>query len=352
MFLDKNVKKIELAWEKILQSKNVLLISHLNPDVDALSSLSVLIEVLKDLNKDYIAFADGKKEDEYSFLPNEEEIIGDKQNLLKIISHRFNSGKEVGDDFFKFFDLAIIVDCGSMSRTSLKENIINVRDLMLDTAIIEFDHHVPVDNYADIEIRIPLSSTTEVLYNFIKINNIKINRSMANCLLAGILADTGNLLYPSVSSDTLDISSELMSLGAQFPKLLDNTWRNKSFIEMKLWGLALANLKINKKYNLAFSVLPWKDLENFKTDFGEWGSEIFGDIVGFISNLSEADMVLLIREDEPGKIKGSLRVGFSEKDIDCTELASIFGGGGHKKASGFMIEGHIKKNDDNNFKIV
>lgn len=352
MFLDENIKKSELAWEKILQSENVLLISHLNPDVDALSSLSVLIEIFKDLNKNYIAFAEGKKEDEYSFLPNEEEVIGDKQSLLKIISHRFNFGNEVGDDFFKFFDLAIIVDCGSMSRTSLKENIINVRDLMLDTVIIEFDHHVPVDKYADIEIRIPLSSTTEVLYNFIKVNNIKINRSMANCLLAGILTDTGNLLYPSVSSDTLDISSELMSLGAQFPKLLDNTWRNKSLIEMKLWGLALDNLRVNKKYNLAFSVLSFEDLKKFRESFGQWNNEIFGDIVGFLSNLSEADMVILLREEDFGHIKGSLRVGFSEKDIDGTKLANIFGGGGHKKASGFMIEGHIKKIDSNNFKII
>lgn len=352
MFLSKEIKKSELVWEKILQSKNVLLVSHLNPDVDALSSLSVLIEILKDLDKDYLAFAEGKNKDEYSFLANEEEIIGDKEKLIKIVSHRFNSGNEVSDDFFKFFDLVIVVDCGSIERTSLVDNIISVRDLMLDTFIIEFDHHVPVKKYADIEIRISLSSTTEVLYNFVKVNNIKINRAMANCLLAGILTDTGNLLYPSVSSNTLKISSELMSLGAQFPMLLDNTWRNKSFLEMKLWGLALANLKVNKKYNLAFSVLPWDDLENFKNNFGPWGSEVFGDIVGFLSSLSEADMVVLLREDEKGKIKGSLRVGSSEKEIDSTKLASLFGGGGHKKASGFMLKGHLEKFGENSFRVV
>jgi len=62
---------------------------------------------------------------------------------------------------------------------------------------------------------------------------------------------------------------------------------------------------------------------------------------------------MLLREDKIGRIKGSLRVGVTNSgvDIDSTKLAAIFGGGGHKKASGFVIDGHIIKNKDN-LKIV
>jgi len=144
-----------------------------------------------------------------------------------------------------------------------------------------------------------------------------------------------------------------MDLGAQFPKLLNSTWRNKNFLEMKLLGLALGNLKVNKKYNISFSILPYEDLENIKKDYTFLSSDIFGDIAGFLSSLSETDIIMLLREEEIGYIKGSLRVGASRPGIkaDVNKLASIFGGGGHKKASGFLIKGNIIK-EGSNFKIV
>ena len=352
MFNTVEKRKARLVWQEILKAQNILLVSHLSPDVDALASLDVLIEIVKALDKNYLALAEGKKEGEYSFLVNEEELLGSQEDLKKIISHRFDLEKNVGDDFFKFFDLVIIVDCGSIERTALKINIEKAQELKLKTIIVEFDHHVPIDTYADIEIRVPLSSTAEVLYNFIEVNDLEINRNMANALLAGILSDTGNLLYPSVTSETLRVAAELLSLGAQFPRLVDNTWRNKGLVEMKLWGLALNNLRINKKYNIAVSVLSFEDLQGLKAEFSVWNSDTFGDVVGFLSNLSEADLVLLLREENYGIVKGSLRVGSVGKDIDSIKLAAIFGGGGHRKASGFMIKGHLEKIGDNNFRLV
>ena len=72
-----------------------------------------------------------------------------------------------------------------------------------------------------------------------------------------------------------------------------------------------------------------------------------------MSNLSETDITMLLREEEKGRIKGSLRVGVSKPgiDVDVNKLAGVFGGGGHKKASGFSIKGNIIK-DGSNFRIV
>ncbi|PKM91067.1 hypothetical protein CVU82_03355 [Candidatus Falkowbacteria bacterium HGW-Falkowbacteria-1] len=345
--LDK--KKFNKVWQRILSSDRILLVSHINPDVDAISSLGVLIEVLKTYNKKYIAFAE-KKGDDYHYLPNFEDVISDKDELLGRVGDEFNGGIKAKEDFLKYFDLVIIVDCGSIERTFISENIHIAANLMLETFIVEIDHHLPVKTYANIEIKTQLSSATELLYYFLKENKLEINRNMANCILAGILTDTGNFLYSSVNEKTLEISSEMMSLGAQFPKLLNSTWRNKNFLEMKIWGTALNNLKINKKYNIAFSVLSYEDLNLFRNISQDLSSDIFGDIVAFMSSLSEANVVLLLREEEPGKIKGSLRVGSSDKDIDVACLASYFGGGGHKKAAGFMVEGKIVK-ENNRFKI-
>jgi phosphoesterase RecJ-like protein len=112
-------------------------------------------------------------------------------------------------------------------------------------------------------------------------------------------------------------------------------------------------LKVNKKYNISFSVLPYEDLNNIIKDHDYLNGDVFGDIAGFLSSLSETDIIMVLREEEPGRIKGSLRVGASRPGIkaDVNKLASIFGGGGHKKASGFFIKGNIIK-EGSNFKIV
>lgn len=343
-------EKFKLIWQKILSSERILLVSHLNPDIDAISSLGAMIEIVKREGKQYLAFAKDKRQDNY-FLPNEEEIIADEKVLFEMAENLFNEGKKLEKDFLSVFDLVIVLDCGSLDRTYLTEYVEAVRYMMLDTFIIEIDHHVPAATYANIEIKTPLASTTEVLFHFIKANNIDLNKNIANCLLAGLLTDTANFLYPSVSSSTMQVASELMTLGAQFPKLLNNTWRNKNFAEMKLWGLALDNLKVNEKYNIAYSILPYEELNNFKNKFGNWGMEVFSDIVGFLSNLSEADMVMLLREEERGKIKGSLRASASEASVDVNKIAKLFGGGGHVKASGFAVSGELKKTT-NGFKVV
>lgn len=350
MFSENDIKNFKLAGEKIEAAKSILLVSHLSPDVDAIASLCFFIDLFKKNDQYFLALADGKNGN-YYFLPNEDHIISNKSDLVERIKKDFSVEEDISKNFLKFFDLVVTVDCGSLERTSLTEELTNVKDLMLDTFIIDFDHHMPSQIYSDIQIKIPLASTTEVLYHFATFNNIKIDRNLANCLLAGILTDTANFLYPSVSGKTLEIASEMMALGAQFPKLLNNTWRNKSFLEMKLWGLALANLKVNEKYNIAFSVLPLADLKRFKDEFGQWGLDIFSDIVGFLSSLSEANIVLLLREEDPGKIKGSFRVGVSDNDADVNEIAKIFGGGGHKKASAFVFDGHIIKTE-NGFQVV
>ena len=159
---------------------------------------------------------------------------------------------------------------------------------------------------------------------------------MATCILTGIITDTGNFLYPSTSEKTVEISSEMMSLGARLPKLIENTWRNKSLAAMKIWGKAMSHLEINEKYNIAFTVLPQKDL----TDSNLTADEIDG-ISNFIGNMHDVKAVMLLTELEEGFIKGSLRS--SDPDMDISILAKHLGGGGHAKASGFVVKGKLER---------
>ena len=85
MFNTVEKRKARLVWQEILKAQNILLVSHLSPDVDALASLDVLIEIVKALDKNYLALAEGKKEGEYSFLVNEEEILGSQEDLKLLV---------------------------------------------------------------------------------------------------------------------------------------------------------------------------------------------------------------------------------------------------------------------------
>jgi len=223
-------KKFNLLFDKIKTAQNILIAAHVHPDVDAISSLGAMIEILKSLDKKFLAFANYKEDLSMYYLPHEELICGS-------LPIDFN---------FSEFDLIIILDCGSLSRSGL-ENFIKNRQP--NQFVVEIDHHPLVDNYADLEIRdANLSSTTELIFNFVKKQKIKINKNLANCLMSGILCDTGNFAYSSASDSSVKIVADLVAHGAQFPKMMRNFSQSRDINSLKIWGLALSNLKINKKY--------------------------------------------------------------------------------------------------------
>ncbi len=307
------------AYQKIKEAKNILLVTHYRPDGDALSSMGIMMELLELLQKKYYAYCSDSPPFQFNFLPHIEKIKSDK-------------------DFLPFadFDLIIALDCGSLSRTNLTKEIAHRRK---DQLALEFDHHPKIDNYADVEVRnAKASSTAEVLYFFLKANKVRFSKNLANCILTGVLTDTGNLLYESTSEKTIKITSEMLLYGARYPVILENTWRNKSLSSMRLWGRAMGNLKINSNYNFAYSFLTKEDIKNSGVN-----EEELEGIPGFLSNLSDVKGLVFLREGEDGKIKGSLRTTYP--NVDISKLAQALGGGGHKRASGFVIEGRFEERD-------
>ena len=322
------------VYLKIKNSRRLLIVSHINPDGDALSSVCVFLELAFLLKIQAQAYCESKKGDTFSYLPYESEIFSDKNKLAPLTS----------------YDVIIILDCGSISRTNLAEEIRAVSNSVDRPYIIEIDHHPKIDNFADLEIRQPeKAATVEIIYNILKENKVNFNKNLANCILTGLLTDTGNFLYPSSSNLNIAIASEMLNYGAQFPKIINNTLRNQNLLSMKLWGITMNNLKINSKYNLAYSVVTKEDIDNLiklgsKEEIERYlNYDVYGDIAGFLSNLSEVQAIMLLREEDEGKIKGSLRT--SRATVDISGLAKQLGGGGHPKASGFVVNGHILKTD-------
>ena len=303
------------AYGLIKKAQQILLVTHDRPDGDGLSSVCLLAELLETLNKPYQIYCYDLPHHHFNFLPHLEKF----SNQLVA----FN------------FDLTVALDCAGLKRTNLTQQISQRKKNQM---IIEFDHHPRLESYADLEIRDPqAASTTEILYHFLKVNKIKINKKMAICILTGILTDTGNFLYPATSSETVNIAAEMLTFGARLPQIMEHTWRNKSVATMKIWGKALSNLYLNPKYNFAVSVLTQSDISKEVSDEGMEG------IAGFLSNLHNVKGLLLLREQKDGVLRGNLRTVLP--NIDLAKLALLLGGGGHAKASGFTLEGKLEKTD-------
>ena len=321
--------KLELAYLKIKTAKRVLLIGHISPDADALASLGAMLEITRLLRVSTYAYAEKKPIGVFDFIPHADQISATPPPDL----HNF--------------DLIISLDCGSVYRTALADEIQKIfQDFTagrLDKRphFIEIDHHEPQGSRADLEIRLPdKAATTEIIYHFLKVNNLGINKCLADCILIGLMTDTGHFLHANSSREALAVAAEMLLAGASLTRVINNTVNNKSFNSLKVWGRALERLRFNRTTGFAFSALTAADLKQLEVTDDRGGDyELYGEIVSFISRLDGVRVALLLREEE-GRVKGSFRT--SKDTIDVSHLAQKFGGGGHKKAAGFSLPGRLK----------
>jgi len=317
-------EKLKLAYQKIKNADHVLVVGHNFPDPDALASMGAILELLDSLKIKSLAYAQNKPADVYDFIPHSSSVSGSLlENLLD-------------------FSVIIILDCGSLARTGLQEEINKILLLKERPFIIEFDHHEEQDKFADLEIRLPKkASTTEVIYDFFMANSLPINKTVANCILIGLMSDTGHFLHANASYDALAISSKMLLKGASINKIGNKIKGSSSLATLKVWGRALEKLKFNSKTGFAYTALKREELKELlsPTERGA-AADVFGDIASFISYLSGVKVALFLREEED-RVKGSLRTNSDE--IDVALLARKFGGGGHQRAAGFSIDGSLQE---------
>ncbi len=308
--------KYTQAYEKIQGAKNILLITHIFPDGDALGSLGFMCEWLTQLQKKYLAYTAGPLPSSLSFLPHYHEFNVDKNSFA------------ISD-----FDVIISLDCGSLARTNVSEEI---KQRNKDQFFIEIDHHPSIEAVSDLEIREPtMASTTELLYKISQSLNYRLNTDMARSILTGILTDTGNFSFSATSQYTIASAASMLLKGASLTKIIEKTWRTKKLPDLKLWGIALSRLTKIEDYDMTYTVILASDFE--ATNASDEAIEGFAE---FISSLSENKAVLVLREDIHGYVRGNLRT--IRDDINVGRMAQRLGGGGHRKAAGFSIPGKLR----------
>lgn len=309
---------------KITASNKILLIIHENPDGDTLAAASVLYQILKNLGKIPAMVCKDPVPRPFLFLPAMEAV---KSDML-----------------FGDFETIIVIDCGDMRRTGFPDRLKEFSKKK--KILINIDHHPKNDLHKIANLNLvdyKASSTAEIIWDLLQRVEIEIDKSIATALLTGLYTDTGGFKHSNTTPKTLKIAAELLRRGAKIKLITQNVSLNKSISAMKLWGIALSRLQYNH-YQISTSVITREDLNCC----GASDDDIAG-VVNLINTVPNSRAAILFYETADNKIRASLR---TENDkIDISRLAAIFGGGGHKKASGFCIEGKLKI-DGSNWKIV
>jgi len=306
------VKKIR---ELLLKGKNFVIVTHVNPDIDGISSLLATGLVLKKLGKNVIGLMESP--------PDNIEFLRGKE-ILKFLQS--TSGElALPDNFF-----TIVVDTAEFERTEEK-----IRPFLKKSkAFIVFDHHQPGEKHGFPEepyffVNPEAASTTELLYNFFKSCGFEISPEIAHNLLAGIYYDTGGFRYENVTAETFKVASELVKLGASSSEIARNLFENTPLVQVKLLKFVIERMELFCEGKVALSYITKEDLELLGKP------RYINDFASFMRGIEGVELSALVKELEEGLISVSLR---STPPVEVVYFAKSFGGGGHKYASGFKIE--------------
>lgn len=298
--------------ELIDKSKKIALVTHSKPDGDGLGSLLAMRLALLLKMKIVKIFCIDSFNSIYDFLPGISEIDGTLD--------------------LKGFELVIFLDCASLSQAGLKDK------KLPSSPSINIDHHFTNDKFADLNfVDHSVGSTSEIAYKIILDLGVEIDKDIATCLLTGVYCDTGGFIHANTSISNLLLASELLLKGGQSRKIFRNIYGTKPLCTLRIHGKVLANVK-QKNKGLTYSVITRKEM----LELGAKKEELEGAI-DLVRLVPKTKVALFIYEEEEGFIKGSLRT--DDDNIDVSHLAGLFGGGGHKKASGFRIRGKLEDNN-------
>ncbi len=293
---------------RIAKAQRFAVVSHINPDGDAVGSVLGLGLALKAIGKQvWMALCHGVPPD-YRFLPGADRI------LLAI-------PEDVS------IDMVIAVDSGDRERlgSALPE------DWRVD---LNIDHHATNTHYGLMNVVEPdAPSTTAVLAQYLPRWGLPITTEVATVLLAGLITDTLGFRTESVTPDTLRLAADLMEKGAPLSTLYYETMVAKSFPALRYWGFGLARMQ--RQGALVWTYVTQKDREAAGYEL-----EDDADLVNQLVSLREAEIALIFVERSGPRVKMSWR---AKPGWDVSTLAKRFGGGGHAAAAGAILSGTLEE---------
>ena len=221
-----------------------------------------------------------------------------------------------------YYETVFVFDCGNPGRLGKYEDIV-----LKAKNIIVIDHHIN-PTFGSLQIvDSEAASTTQVLYRQLLKEKYEVDKDMADCLLTGLITDTGRFQYSNTTMEVFKIASDLLKQGADISSISENIYGSIEFNALKLQSEIINRIIFDENIKFTYSTIYQKDYKKYNIDAEE--TDFLIDVVRLVRG---ADIALLLKEQVDGTFKGSLR---SRNNFNVQELSAIFDGGGHKAASGF-----------------
>ena len=303
--------RLEDILNLIRANQSFLVVSHENPDCDALGSTIAMALVLRDLGKDAIMYNTDGVPEHLRFLPGWRGVADSLDRVTNDV------------------DVVMLLDCADISRPGKEfENLI-----LKDGFTLAFvDHHASngaSSRYCLIDEG--ASSTGVLLYRMIKRLGVPVSPDVAECLFSTIVGDTGSFRYSNTCSETFTIAAELVDRGADPEKISRFIYDNEPLRKVMLRTLAMNTLEVSGK--IAFLHVSSEMFEQTGTE-----KEHTEGFVSMARSIEGVEVAVFLRQESAIGWKVSLR---SKEYVDVAKIAGRYGGGGHRRAAGCVISASL-----------
>jgi phosphoesterase RecJ-like protein len=294
------------AVEQIGSAQQILLVTHVRPDGDAIGSLLGMgLSLLEHGKSVHMVSVDG--------VPPAQKKLEGSQFIIQSPPATM--------------DMSIVVDCSDRERAGKALEMIPIPDLNID-------HHITNQNFARVNLVNPQAvATAEIIVDLLTYLDYEISKPTAEALLTGILTDTIGFRTSNVTAKALHMAANLMSAGADLSKLYHQSLVQRSFTALRYWGAGLANLE--QEDGMVWATLTQAD----RQAIGYPGKDD-ADLIQLLSTIEDIDISLVFVEQPNGRVKVSWR---ARPGLDVSKIAVKFGGGGHPAAAGAELPGDIKE---------
>ena len=301
---------IRFAIEK---ANHVLVIAHIDPDGDAIGSLTAMGQAMQQLGKRVLLVCDDPVPERFLYLP----LAGEVRRMPRTDTS---------------YDLVIAVDCADESRMGWAfESLPEPKP-----SVANFDHHVTNTRFGAFNIvDHEAGSTAEVLHRFLIETGVALTPGIAASLLTGIVTDTIGFRTTNVTSATLRAAADLVDAGGDIADISLRALHQKPFIAAQMWGIGLSRLK-TEAGGLHWTSFPREELQRA----GIEGNPSSSGLVNFLIDIESAVMAVVLTEMTDGTVRVTMR---SLPPYNVAEVATQFGGGGHALAAGCTLDGPLDR---------
>ncbi len=295
--------------EEINKAEKIVILTHENPDGDAMGSSLAMYYALKAYGK------------------NPDIIIPDYSRTFNCLPGVNEIKKECN---VEHYDLAISLDCATIK-------MLNGFAKYFENAKVKvcIDHHSTNTMFGDYNYVNPdAPACAQILLVIFEYFGIEISKEIGTCILAGIITDTGGFKYQGVTAETFEFVAWLLNKGVNVSKLYRQVLEVQTKANFELHRIASNRLEFFENGKIAYTYITKEDEENVHSESGDHEG-----IVDIGRRLEGVEVSVFIRETEKG-CKISLR---SNDYVNVSDACVVFGGGGHSRAAGATIQGSVEQ---------